>query len=764
MLKKLTLFASLLFFTTIIYAQESFIKVVKKGSAYKFEIPDSLLGESILFGSRVVDISSPSAKVYSAGQMRRPPVLIRFSKRDKLIVIEEVNTFVDVNNNDPIYDPLSANMRVGGVNYFDIESRNETNDASVIDVTKYFSEEVQLAWPLPDNVKKGRLDSKLSKLLYINEFNDRVNIRSYYEFLGGKETFTITVQYFLLRLPKEILNTRFSDSRVGYLSFNRRAYSSGKGIVSNKYITRWRIEPKPEDILRHKQGELVEPANPIIMYIEPYFPKDWIPYIKQGVEDWNSAFEKIGFKNVMQAREFPKNDPNFDPYDIKTNVIRYLPLDEANAAGQVWSDPRSGEIINGEVLWWNNVVDLFSMWRFTQTAAVDPKARAIEYDNEMMGEMVRYAIAHEVGHVLGLQHNMRSSYAYPSDSLRSASFTQIYGTTASIMDYARNNHIARPGDMDKGVKMTPPVLGPFDYLSIEFGYKYIHDVKTPEQELPVLDSIFKSKGNDPMYQFAPFIATPISPDPSAQSESLGDNVIVSSRNGILNTQIILDSLIDWTLAYSGSQTILERRYEALSKQYFRYITLSISYIGGKYTYQGPFEDGFIRHVPINKEKQKEALQNVIFWLREAPEHLDNHKFSTIMGSVTDNVLKRQSEIMESLVSGGFVTPRVLQNSSFYGEVYTLEEYLKDLDQFVWDSFCTSSIYDKNIQITYIQSLKNLSQIPQRGDSMMLGSSAIIADAAYSQVINTKKSIKRMMKGDKKSKEHYKFLLEILEKN
>ena len=761
MVKKITLIFVFILVFIHLKSEETFINVIREGKNFKFEIPDSILGKDILFGSRIVDISSPNAKVYAAGQMRRPPVLVRFSKRGRTLVIEEVSNFVDTEADNPINEVLERNMKIGGVNLFDIESRNTDNDASVIDVTKYFSEEVQLAWPLPDNVKKGRLEPRLSSIQFMKQFEDRVNIRSYYEFLGGKETFTITVQYFLLLLPKEPLMTRYNDDRVGYQPFNKKSYSSGNPVSTNRYISRWRIEPSTRDIDKYLRGEIVKPANPIVFYIEPYFPESWIPYIKQGIEDWNSAFEKIGFKEVLIAKEFP-DDPSFDPYDITINAVRYIPLDEANAAGQIWTDPRSGEIINGEVLWWNNVVNLINMWRFTQTSAVDPAARALNYSDEIMGEMVRYAIAHEVGHVLGLQHNMRSSYAYPSDSLRSPTFTAEFGTTASIMDYARNNHIARPGDLERGVKLTPPILGPYDYLSIEYGYKYFHNTTKPDDELTNLESIFTSKGDDPVYQFAPFIASPISPDPAAQAETLGNDIIVSSTNGILNTRIILDSLIKWTTEAGGGTKEIEARYEALSKQYFRYITLTMSYIGGTYVTQGPLSANPVKFKSVLKSKQKEAVQFVLKQLREAPHHLDRKDLTPITGSQTDAVMKRQGEVLTSLLNN-FILPRVVANSYPLDEGYSINEYLSDIDSHMWEIDGKLNIYDRNLHIVYIQALRSISIIQNKGDEAVTGISVIINEAAFRQLQKTKKILEKRSKA-KSEREHYDFLLSLISKD
>lgn len=734
--KAIITFAFLIPALLIFGQQQSFIGSEFNNGKLKLVIPDSLLGKDILFGSRIVDISSPNAKVYSAGQMRRPPVMIRFRAEGKMMLVQEINNFVEVEESDPVFEALQRNQTVGSAVIFDIESRNSDDNAYVIDVTRYFSEEVQLAWPLPDNVKKGRLEPKLSGIRYVKEYPDHINIRSYYEFTGGKETFAITVQYFMLLLPEKPLLGRYNDDRIGYQPFNRKSFVSGKAVTTNRYISRWRLEPSPGQIADHKEGKLVKPASPIVMYIEPYFPKEWIPYIKLGIEDWNSAFEKIGFKDVMVAREFP-HDPDFDPYDIKTNVVRYLPLEEANAAGQIWTDPRSGEILNGEVLWWNDVVNLINMWRFTQTAAVDPKARLLEYDTETIGQMIRYAVAHEVGHVLGLQHNMRSSYAYPVDSLRSPTFTAVYGTTASIMDYARNNHVARPGDLEKGVQLVPPVLGPFDHFSIEYGYRYLHGAKNSDCEKGMLDSLFDSVKGNPYYKFAPFQATPIPSDPSAQPESLGNDIIVSSRNGIANTRIILDSLVKWTVDAGGGTKDIQQRYDALSRQYFRYISLAISYLGGVYNIQGPVGSG--GYVAVSADKQKAALKFVIEELSNAPMFLENEKVYAILGSQRENILKRQGEVFSSLLNN-FILPRVANNNQLFGSGFGLQEYMTTLDGLVWNLKTGNPVYDMNLKISYVQSLVAASRIYSPSGDPSQGSAALISDAAFSQLNKIKRRL------------------------
>lgn len=761
MLRIFKLLVLLLVFPFSASAHGDFIKI-RNDKGYKFEIPDKLLGKDLLLGSRIIDISEPSAKVYAAGQMRTPPVVVRFTKSGRILRMEKVVNFYNVDKNDPIYNSISKNQVVSAVYTFDIEQTtlDKIPGVSVIDVSKLFAEEVSIAWPLPDNVKMGRLDPRLSSVLFMKQFDDHVNIRVNYGYTGGKEPFSITVQYFLLLLP-DPLKPRYSDDRVGYQSIKVKNYESGKVISGSKIISRWRIEPKPEDVSKHRKGILVEPAKPIVVYIEPSFPKDWIPYIKLGVEDWQKAFEKIGFKNAIVAKEFPKNDPDFDPEDIKVNCVRYIPVEEANAAGQIWIDPRSGEILQGEILWWNNVVSLINMWKFSQTAATDPEARNLSYSKEMQGEMIRYAIAHETGHMLGLQHNMRSSFAYPVDSLRSPSFTQKYGTTASIMDYARNNHIAQPGDLQKKVRMTPPNLGPFDYISVEFGYKIFYEAKSQEQENMELDKIFFSKKNDPMSWFGPFTASAVFPDPASQSESLGNDVIKSSCYGIKNTRLILENLLEWTLEAGGDEKLLAERYDALIKQYYKYITLCLSYIGGEYEYQGPIGMHPARFVPVSSDKQREALRFVLTELLEAHRYTVRNELFPILGaSYSDVVHKKQSDIVSSLLST-IILPRIAEYMSFTPGSFSLNEYLDEIDKTLLNVPAgIDSPYLRNIQISYVQALYSASQM-KKGEEVVSGYNAFIAEATYNQIVKTRKKLTNFINSGSSDENYCRFLLSIL---
>lgn len=755
--RQISLLLFLFTFTTL-SANTGFMEISRVGKSTYLNIPDSLLGKDLLFGSRIIDISDPSAKVYSAGQMRTPPALVRFIRHNGMLVLVKVDNFPDVDKDDPISEPLARNSIVGGICTFEIEPKSPTG-ISTIDVTKFFSEEVPLVWPLPDNVKKGRLEPKLSGIISAKNYDDHVNVRGHYEFSGPKETFAITVQFFLLRLPEETIKPRFNDDRIGYQPYNRKLFRSGKEITTNKYITRWRVEPHRDSLALFKNGIPVTPQKQIVVYVEPYFPAEWIPYIKLGIEDWNKAFEKIGFRNVLVARELT-DTTSVDPYDIKTNVVRYLPLEEANAAGQIWTDPRSGEILNGEVLWWNDVVNLMKMWRFTQTAAADPEARAMEYGPEMMGEMIRYAIAHEIGHMLGMQHNMRSSYAYPVDSLKSATFTAKYGTTASIMDYARNNHVADAEDFKRGVRMTPPHLGPFDFLSVEYGYRYFNQEITPTQEHKWLDSLLTIKGKYSEFKFASFMAVPVSPDPSAQSESLGDDIVRSSGYGIENTRTILSNLVKWTYEAGGNRDVVMERYDALAKQYFRYITLSLSYIGGAYQNLLPEVDTSQIYTAIDSKKQKEAATFALQHLTKAPEYLDLKSIGNVYGPLSENIMKRQVDLLETM-TGNFILPRIALWQSQSLDALTVEDYLEMVGNHIVKDSNSGDPYIRNLQAAYMQILKKLSSLNTKGEVSVSGTQTVIASAAYNQLLKTKKYLSSKI-GKGEMSDHYRFLLSIVE--
>jgi len=734
-----------------------------KMASYYMEVPDSVLGRDMLIAARVVSLSDNSK--ISAGQMRTNPILIYFSRRDKYLFINQPTGISYADPKDPISASLARNNVTPVALSFDITSRNEKNDASLIDVTRFFSSEVDLVFPAGVG-GSGRLDSKASQILDMKSFPQNVEIKSYYNFVGGKEPFCITINYSFVLLPKVPMKARFSDERIGYSAENKRKYVSERPEISQKIIDRWRVEPRDEDLAKYKRGELVVPKKQLIYYVDTVMPPVWRSYVRQGIEDWNLAFKEIGFKNVIVAKDYPR-DPNFDSEDIRNSCFRYITSTEANASGPQWIDPRSGEIIQADILWWHNVIDLLQTWRFVQTSAVDPDARKRVYDEKMMGEMIRYAVAHETGHTLGLQHNMRGSFAYPTDSLRSPAFTKKYGTTASIMDYARNNYVAQPGDKEKGVRLSPPVLGPYDYFAIKWGYSPIYTAKTSEDEKVTLNKWFVEKSNNPMYLYAPTIISQVAPDPSSQTDVLGNDMIKSSLYGISNLKITTKNLLKWTVSDGDDFELLIKRFEGINKLYDRLVSFPISYLGGVISFPGTMGQFPAKYVPVEKAKQQEAIHFVIDQIASC-QWLDQPELNKYIGSQTDDVMKLQSTVIGSLL-GNFVLGRFNTNETlFSSNPYSLEEYLKDLDNQLWTSTSAAIMTpsNKHIQLTYIDKLTSLIRPMYVSDKIAESkgmNETLWASAASSQLIATRAHVNEILQAQPQNAGHYKLILNLIDK-
>jgi hypothetical protein len=737
--------------------------VYKKAGSYYFEIPDSLLGRDMLVAARVVNISDNNK--ISAGQRRNNPILISFSRRDKLLFMHQPTGNSLAKATDPISVSLANNNVVPVVMTFEIAARNASNDASVVDVTKLFSSEFDLVFPAGIG-GTGKLDTKASQIVEMKSFPKNVEVKSFYNYNGGREPFAVTINYSFVLLSKIPIRPRLSDERMSYSAENKRFYESGKPCSSIKFIDRWHIEPLAEDVEKHKNGELVVPQQQILFYVDTVMPEKWRGFVKQGIETWNAAFEKIGFKNVIKAIDFPRNK-NFDPDDIRNNCFRYVTSTDANAQGPQWIDPRTSEIIQGDILWWHNVIDLLQTWRFVQTAAADPEARKKVLSDEIMGDAIRYAVAHEMGHVLGLQHNMRGSYAYPTDSLRSATFTQKYGTTASIMDYARNNYVAQPGDKEKGVRLTPPVLGPYDYFSIAWGYNPIYEAKTSDEEVATLNKWLIEKGNNPMYYNGATTVSPVVPDPAAQSDALGNDLVKSANYGISNLKFITKNLVKWTMEEGDGFDLLNKRFDAITKLHFRLSNLPLSYLGGAYTMYGTYGQHDAQIIPIEKQKQKEAIRFIINGLVDY-QWLNQPEINKQLGSATEEIMKWQSSVMGHLF-GNFILARIVNNEALYTQnPYFLEEYFKDVDNQIWVATTKNQLtgYEQNIQLTYIDRLCALIRpllTPNDKQDGRYVNETTWASAAASQLAQTRVKVAQLMLAQPQHTGHYKLILNMIDK-
>ena len=520
-------------------------------------VPKDKLDTPVLYGSRIVEVNRPHGKVFAPGQRNPRPQVMKFVRQDSCLVLV------------PDLPPRGRRMDVRPVVFPIVE---ETVDAIAIGLEPHFATYPEEISAIPPKMLPGPAVSH--DLTCPPPSRDYLQVNGHYVYGDGLE---VTAACYLLWLREKPLPPIDLDpTKVGY--------NWAEGRFPDGRFHRWDLTG----------GRTVD------FYVDKSFPQEWYPYIREGIEDWNQAFQAIGLGDILRVHPEPEGLDTASPL---VNMVRYMDVEESNAKGDVLIDPRSGEILQGDILWWKNVADLIRGWRYVQTGAADPEARQVDYPLEMLGPLIRHAICHEMGHVLGLNHNMGASWAYPADSLRDVRFTRRYGTTASVMDYARYNHLAGAKDVKAGVGLLPPRLGPYDYYAIACGYG-------PDPHLEP----------GPYCYYAPMISAAISPDPSAQPESLGNDLLRSSRAGVDNCRALL------TL-----DGLSPARQALLKKYYYRYISLALSNIGG--VTQGQ---------PVSRKVRRKTLSFVMDALARVPAELsDPAQEKAILGELTGNFLPKR---------------------------------------------------------------------------------------------------------------------------
>ncbi len=677
---------------------EGFITVHFSESKIYFEIPDSIMGRDLLLGARAAELTSNRRHV-AAGQMRHNPLLIRFTADEDQVYLHQLVSNEHADEDDPVKKAVDRNNLVPVIEAYSIQHRTE--NSVVIDFTGFLNEPVNPVSPFADRARPGTLNPALTSFLDVRAFEQNIEIRTRLGF-RGREPFLAIMQRSLLLLPEEPMQPRLNDPRVGYFNDGQRRFGSDQLSVERyAYISRFDIQPREEDMEAFQKGELVEPAKPIVFYIDEAFPKKWLPYVRAGVEDWQLAFEAIGFKNAIVAKDFP-DDPDFDPDDILTNTIIYIPTASANAEGQRWIDPRSGEIIQADVAWYSNVTEKLYEWLFVQTAAANEGVRGARVADDVMGPTIRYAIAHEVGHTLGLVHNFRSHYAFPADSLRSATFTQAHGSCASIMDYARNNYIAQPGD--EGVKFTPPILGPYDMFAIKYGYQPIPEAADPFEEVAVLNSWIEEVSHDPAYWFRRNRSVS---DPSSQSDALGNDVVKAGRYGAENARVILENMVEWMEIDGGDYRRLTSMHDALMRQYGHYLRHAEAQIGGIYQFEGVYAaDGSLNR-PVEKQRQRDALEFILDELFTLFDWMDPVDISARIGSNEAEIFALQRSTMETLFSRDKFY-HLRQSASMSDNPYSIHAYLEDLTTLVFTDH--GRRINRSVQNVQLEAVKQIRHI------------------------------------------------------
>lgn len=684
-----------------------------------YEIPDSLFNREMLMVSRI----SKTATGIGFGGGKINTQVLRWQKMDKKVLVRVASYENVAADSLPVHEAVVNSNFEPVLFSFDIKAINKKdslNPSTVIEIDPLFTKDVK-ALGFPDRFRKRykvtRMDGDRSYIESIKSYPLNIEARHVKTYLSNDPpsnsslgSISLEINNSMILLPKEPMKRRYFDERVGW--FARGQVDYGLDAQESKtvtYLDRWRLEVKDEDIEKFKAGELVEPKKPIVYYVDRATPKEWVPYIKQGIEDWQVAFEAAGFKNAIIAKDppSPEEDPEWSPEDVRYSVVRYLASPIPNANGPHVSDPRSGEILESDINWYHNVMSLLRNWYFVQTAAINPEAQKTQFKKEIMGRLIRFVSSHEVGHTLGLPHNMGSSVAYPVDSLRSASFTKKYGTAPSIMDYARFNYVAQPGD--EGVALMPNI-GIYDKYAIKWGYRPILD-KTAEEEKPILNSWILEHAGDPMYRFGHQQVGDIH-DPSSQTEDLGDDAIKASMYGIENLKRIVPKLIEWTTEEGENYDDLETMYGQVVAQFQRYMGHVSNNIGGVYEYFKTADQEGAVYIPVSKEHQKNCMAFMQEQLFETPEWLiDKDIFNKIeySGSV-ERIRATQERYLNTMLHLGKLA-RIIENETLNGdEAYSLVEMMRDLRRGIWSetrSGKTIDTYRRNLQKAHIDRLEYL---------------------------------------------------------
>ena len=690
-----------------------------------YEIPKSHFGKEMLLVTRIKDIPAGLGGGYvNAGSKINTQVVVWEEFQNKILL--KVKSYNAVANDSlPIYKSVKANNLEPIIYAFDIKSQNPDSTAVLVDVTKFFSSDIKAISALPSfyraRYKVRRLDPTRSFINSIKSYPKNIEVVQDFTYdaaappsNSNTNTITIRVNQSMILLPEDKMMPRIYDKRVGYFSIGNVDYSSeALKADAKRYIRRWRLEPK--DVSAYNRGELVEPIKPIVYYLDPATPEKLRKYIKQGVDDWAKVFETAGFKNAIMAKYPPtkEEDPEFSMEDVRYSSIRYVASTTRNATGPSVSDPRTGEILESDIIWYHNHLRSYRNRYLLETGAANPSARTLDTPAEEIGEMMRMVISHEVGHALGLPHNMAASFAYPVDSLRSGKFTQKMGIAATIMDYARYNYIAQPGD--KNIRFIRQ-LGPYDHYAINWGYRKLSWAKTPEQEVETLDKWIEDKADNPIYRFGGQRF-----DPSAQTEGIGNDQVKASTYGVKNLKIVAKNLPDWTSNQTNNYEDLSELYGELLGVWSRYVGHVSGNIGGVYEYnKKPSQDGFV-YQPVSKEKQKESMS----WLQENAFKtqdwlLDNSILANIGESgYTNRMLRLQNRQLATLLSTSRLE-RMIDASVIEPNSYEVIDMVRDLRNGIFSEANYTrnvDVFRRNLQKAFIDRMASImnSKSPKHAD-------------------------------------------------
>ncbi|MFT4205304.1 MAG: zinc-dependent metalloprotease [Chitinophagaceae bacterium] len=718
--------------------QKGLFWVHKVEDKWYFEIPNKLFEKPILIVNRFAQVSANNAQTYGGEIISQKT--IRFEKGpDKNIFIRGIIDITTADSTSQIVKAV-ANSNVNPLmQAFGIQAYGKDSTSVVIDATDFMKGDndlVSLSGSRKSALGAGGILSDRSYIKSVKAFPLNVEIRTVKTYSGGgggsslmmgsmpmvrRESTPMTMELnssFLL-LPEKPMAKRLFDKRVGYFADDYTQYGDDQQKVEDKtFIVRWRLEPKDEDRLKWEKGQLVEPKKQIVYYIDPATPKKWRPYLIAGINDWQKAFEKAGFKNAIVGKEWPENDTTMSMEDARFSVLRYFASDIENAYGPNVHDPRSGEILESHIGWYHNVMKLVHDWYMVQAGAIDPKARKMKFDDELMGNLIRFVSSHEIGHTLGLRHNMGSSSRTPVELLRNKKWVEANGHTASIMDYARFNYVAQPEDNVSEAGIFPRI-GDYDKWAIQWGYAYAGG-KTDEDDKKIVNKwTIDALNKNPRLWFG---GEGRDLDPRAQTEDLGGDNMIANAYGIKNLQRVIANLPEWTKEEADDYTNLSDMYTQVVTQFNRYVNHVAKNIGGlQTTYKSVEESGPV-YTATPKEKQKRAVAFLNTQLFETPEWLlDKNILTKVYNPAGNNqVYTIQNSVLNSILSAGKLNQLATASSTFGDTTYSVTEFIGDLHEGIWKELKSNSAVTsprKTLQKKYVDNLMNIIEPKQSSPSV-----------------------------------------------
>jgi len=698
-------------------SDEGLFTVHKVDDSFFFEIPEALLGKDMLLVTRIGRVPTGFGGFIVSGTKVSEQVL-RWERRDDKVLLRKVSYSQVAEDSLPISESVVRNNFAPILAAFDIEVAGPDGTTVVIDVTDFYAGDTPALSGLSSAQRSTygvrRLDEDRSFINYARSFPLNVDVRHTLTFEATSApadantgTISMEMHQSMVLLPEEPMMPRLADDRVGYFSITQVNFGLDElKAAEQTFVRRWRLEPSDPEA--YARGELVDPVKPIVYYIDPATPARWRPHVKQGVEDWQAAFETAGFSNAIVALEPPsaEEDPEWAPEDARYSVVRWAASMVRNAMGPSVSDPRTGEIIESDIVWFHNHLRSYRNRLMLETGASNAAAQSLDMPDELMGETIRQVIAHEIGHAIGLPHNMIGSSSYPTESLRDPDFARRMGVSPSVMDYARQNYVAQPGD---GLEPTDYIrkIGPYDHYSVNWGYRVIPGAASPDDEKATLDEWIMARADDPMYRFGSSTGW----NPDAQTEDMGDDPVKSSGYGIANLRRVAPRLVEWTATPGENFDDLEELYGELVGQWGRYVGHVVTLVGGSYQNAKSADQGEPIYTPVPRDRQEEAVQFIIDEVFVSPTWIADKEILRRIehAGALERVRGRQVSVLNRMLDPQRMQ-RLSESEVFDAGAYPLVDYMDDLKAGVFselDSGEAIDAYRRNLQRAYVERLEYL---------------------------------------------------------